>query len=54
MLPNHCYVLRAGKLDWIHKAEIRPGDVDCTDLSLDDLEEFLRINAPHLLVPEYK
>lgn len=35
------FVCRDGKFDWLHPADIKPGDIDCTDMDDVQFEEFV-------------
>jgi len=43
-LRDHGYrfVLRAGRFIWSHKMEIAAGDIDCTEMTDDELEALVR------------
>lgn len=36
------FVIRSGRADWVHAAEMKPGDVDATDMTDEELTAALR------------
>lgn len=37
-----CFVLRAGLFSWLHPADAKEGDVDCTDMADDEFETLVK------------
>jgi len=40
--PHFRFVFRAGDYRWIHKNEVIPADIDCTDMNDQEFEDFVR------------
>lgn len=36
------FIFRDGRYLWAHALEMQPGDVDCSDMSDDEFEQFVR------------
>lgn len=39
------FVLRAGQFSWLHPADTKEGDVDCTDMADDEFESLVIENT---------
>ena len=40
------FIQRPIQYNWIHKANLLPGDIDCTDMDEHEFEKLVRSNAP--------